>query len=72
MFLVQPDLCSLLAFEMKAVVTNIYPSFALLPLSAPQVASLFFTVKYFVFQAMLNASVSKDLITIFIYGFLSL
>lgn len=72
MFLVQPDLDNLLAFKMKAAVTNIYPSFAVLPLSTLQVASLFFTVKYFVFQAMLNSSVSKDLIAIFIYGFLPL
>ena len=72
MFLVQPDLCNLLAFQMKGGVTNIYPSFALLPLSALQVATLFFTVKYFVFQALLNSLVPKDLITIFIYGFLPL
>lgn len=30
MLLVQPDLCNLLAFKMKARLTNIYPSFALL------------------------------------------
>lgn len=45
MFLVQPDLCDLLLFKMKAGVTSIYPSFASLPLSAPQVASLCFTAK---------------------------
>lgn len=69
MVLVQPNLCNLLASKMKGGVTNIYPS-DLLPLSALQVASLFFTAEYFVFQALLNSSVPIDLTTICTQGFL--